>query len=297
MKVQSSYSLVAGAALLGGVSFLAAGSSPLIASSAMVCAVALGALGSLRLANQWIDSRDHAFCRAVRWVHSLAFEALAVLGAICLKPFCHLSAKKVARANNDGRPILLVHGYLHDATAWVYQKKKLTQAGLGPVYALNLLPSFSSIASYAQQVKEKAAQIEQETGRSDLILVGHSMGGLVSSWYATQLAPRGKVTDVITIGSPLNGTHLAKIGMGANAREMERGSLFLYELQKAIRQNRSTRFYHIASTTDEIVVPASSAILPGAKQVVLDDVGHLALLYSPRVSDQICSWLRSCSKT
>jgi triacylglycerol esterase/lipase EstA (alpha/beta hydrolase family) len=173
------------------------------------------------------------------------------MGAVFLKPFAYFSQKRVVHAKNEGRPILLVHGYLHNATAWVYQKQRLAEEGFGPIYVLNLKKPFASIVAHAEQLKEKALEIQQETGRSDLILIGHSMGGLVCSWYATQLAPRGKVTDLITIGSPLRGTTLAKVGLGSNAREMERDSLFLYELQKAIQKSRSTRFYHIASMTDQ----------------------------------------------
>lgn len=294
MRLQSSsYILMAGAVCLMGGSILAEGVLPGLASVASVSAAAFAALGALRATNQWVEDRDRIGFRALRWIHALAFEALAVLGAACLKPFRTWSSRRVLSCAAAGTPILLVHGYLHDSTAWIYQRKKLAKAGLGPIYTMNLKNPFSSIVVHAEQVAQKTAQIEQETGRSDLILIGHSMGGLVASWYATQLASPTQVTDVITLGSPFSGTHLAKIGIGPNAREMERHSVFLQALQQAIA-NSATRFYHIASTVDEIIMPADSAILPTHpdKQAIFDDVGHLALLFSPRVADQIAGWLK-----
>ncbi len=288
MNVRCSFGLMAGAVVLGGVAVLG---MPM-ASVAKVGSIALGMFGILSFVNQKMLVRDHPLARVICWIHSLALECVALLGAICLKPFCYFSARRVAYPKEMETPILLVHGYLHDASAWVYQKKKLAKAGFGPVYAMNLRHPFSSIERLAQQVREKAAQIEKITGRSDLILIGHSMGGLVSSWYATQLAPQGKVKDVITIGSPFFGTHLAKIGIGSNAKEMQRGSPFLNDLQEAMSRKSEMRFSHIASSTDEVIIPADSAILPGASRtLMLDDVGHVALLYSPRVFQQIREWI------
>lgn len=226
-----------------------------------------------------------------RWMYVIAFEMIAVAFVLLLKPFRRLAARRVVAGSTRNAPVLLVHGYLHDATAWVYQQKQLARLGLGPIYTLNLEHPFRSIVDYAEQVRDKANQIEAETGKSNLILIGHSMGGLVSAWYATQLAHPSKVTDVITLGSPLSGTYLAKIGIGPNAREMERHSVFLHGLQEMI-QKSSIRFFHVASTTDAIV-PAASAILPTdpTRQAIFEDLGHIGMLFSPRVVRQIHTWL------
>ncbi len=232
--------------------------------------------------------------RVIPWIYAAAFEMAAILSAAVLKPFSKFSEKRVLYPEKAGRPILLVHGYLHDASAWAYHKKKLQKEGFGPVYTINLGSPFSSIALLAEKVRKKALEIQKNEGRSDLILIGHSMGGLVSAFYATQLAPSGKVTDVITIGSPLQGTYMASIGIGANAKEMRRGSLFVKKLQKAMTENQTIRFCHIASSTDALILPQDSAISSAAdaKTALLDGVGHVALLYSSRVFRQISHWLR-----
>jgi triacylglycerol esterase/lipase EstA (alpha/beta hydrolase family) len=119
------------------------------------------------------------------------------------------------------------------------------------------------------------------------------MGGLVSAWYATKLAPPGTVTDVITLGSPLQGTHVARIALGPNGSQMRRNSEFTKQLQQGILDNHDVRFYHIGTKTDQLVIPHSSSWVGNdlERQFAVDDLGHVSLLFSPRIVDKICSWL------
>jgi triacylglycerol lipase len=191
------------------------------------------------------------------------------------------------------RPILLVHGYLNSGFVWDFHKNRLARAGIGPIYTIDLGYPFHSIRTYAEKVRDKAQQIAKETGRNDLTLIGHSMGGLVSYYYATHMA-QGSVSEVITIASPLRGTHVAKIGLGQCAREMQIGSEFIQELQNAAAHSPHIRFYNIATQTDELVVPYTSSIFQSEphRQFFIEDVGHASLLFSERVSDQLCKWLK-----
>ena len=123
------------------------------------------------------------------------------------------------------------------------------------------------------------------------------MGGLVSYYYASRLAGAYTVPQVITIASPLQGTHMAKIGLGQCAREMEIGSELLQELNESMKCCTDVRFYNIATKTDELVVPHSSSIFMSDphRQFFIHDVGHASLLLSQRVTDQIGKWLQEKS--
>jgi len=236
--------------------------------------------------------------RTIQWLHAMTFETLFLFVAFFLRPLCYFQNQEKFTGVSSCRPILLIHGYLDDSSAWTYIKRELGRQGFGPVYTLRLTHPFRSICSYAEFVREKAQRIAQETGRNDLILIGHSMGGLVSSWYATKLAPPGTVTDVITVGSPLAGTYVAYAALGPSGREMQPDSAFVKELQKGIRENKQIRFYHIGTRTDQLVFPASSSWLGDdlERQFVVDDIGHVSLLFSSRILNKICEWLRQGSK-
>ncbi|HEX2583394.1 MAG TPA: alpha/beta fold hydrolase [Chlamydiales bacterium] len=195
-----------------------------------------------------------------------------------------------------GKPVLLVHGYLHNSTAWYKAIEEMREAGCGPIYTIDLgdgtmSGKFWSMHDYAEQVGEKVEQIKQETGSDTVALVGHSMGGVVSCLYATRYAEPNTVTDVVTIGSPMRGSPFAYwLGEGADGREMRVGSPLLDEIGIAMESAPAIRFYSVASKTDG-VVPFESA-LHGKEQMIVEDRGHTSLLRSRKIAQQVASWLK-----
>lgn len=231
--------------------------------------------------------------RPIHKLYAMAMEVNSVMIATALFPLTLLDYYHTAQGNSLGRPILMINGYLSFGSTWHYQREKLSQAGLGPIYTMNI-GSGKSIKTYATYVRDKIANIQKETGRKDLVLIGHSKGGLVSSYYATHLAreQEANITDLITIGSPLSGTPLAYLGPGIDAYEMRSDSLFHQELREDIKKHTNIRFFHIASESDEIVSPSSALLREdNSKELLLKDLGHLSLLFSSKVSDQITNWL------
>ena len=114
------------------------------------------------------------------------------------------------------------------------------------------------------------------------------MGGIISTYYALQVPE--KDLRIITIGSPLKGTYVAKMGLGRCAREMEIGSKLMQRIQQA--ENHQS-LYHIGTTTDQLVVPFHSAFLTAdpLKTFLFHDLGHISLLFSPRIAKKICEFL------
>ncbi len=257
----------------------------LVADIFLAGAIAFGWLGSIQLLNS-IAPR-FPFARWIHWIHAMSLEAFAWPAV----PFLRLIRESETTLGN-GKPILLVHGYMNHGSVWVLQKKRLEALGVGPIYTINLGHPFKSISHYAENVKVKAEQIVQQTGRKDLVLIGHSMGGLVSAYYATHLAPLDTVTDVITIGTPLAGTPVARIALGPNGKEMVPNSPFLKQLEEAMGRAKGIRFRHIATKSDQLVIPGASAAIKDNQCFILEDIGHTSLLYSARVTDQIYEWLQ-----
>ncbi|MEG0822828.1 MAG: alpha/beta fold hydrolase, partial [Burkholderiaceae bacterium] len=116
------------------------------------------------------------------------------------------------------------------------------------------------------------------TGASQVILVGHSMGGLAAREY---LRAKGaaKVDRLITLASPHHGTVFAPFGHGANARQMRRDSSFIARLSATPCAVPVTC---IATRSDNLVLPRSSSVLAGATEIWLDRVGHIAMTDDPR---------------
>lgn len=224
----------------------------------------------------------------------MSLELFALLYAFIFRWVPRFGSLKTIPGGN-GRPILLVHGYLNNAWVWIFMKRKLAKAGLGPIYLINLGFPFLSIQTYAKRVQRKAKQICRETRTDDLILIGHSMGGVVSALYASELAPQWTVSDVIMIASPIEGTPVARLALGRNAREMQKDSPLLKELREKMAQRPEIRFYQVATLCDQLVVPGISAgrLVKPERRLILDNLGHASTLFSARVADWV---IRSLSK-
>lgn len=227
-------------------------------------------------------------------IYSIANELNAISSVLFLLPLTFFKSYHKARGNLKGRPILMLNGYLGFASELHYHRRNLIKNGFGPIYTMNVRTG-RAIESNADDVDKKVEEIRKETGRDDLILIGHSKGGLVCVYYALHQAQEHheRITDVITIGSPLTGAPLARFSPGRDAHEMRPGDPFTQEMRREIFKNSSIRFFHIGSLTDEIV-PAASALIGSnpSRQLLLKDTGHFSLLFSSRISDQIAKWLK-----
>ncbi len=236
----------------------------------------------------------------VHTVYAMMMEVNSVIASAALFPFTLFKKYHGPHPNLEGRPIagrpiLLIHGYLSYASTWDFIRSKLARERFGPVYTINL-GSMGCIREYAEKVKQKIAQIHEQTGRHDIDIIGHSRGGLVAAYYATKKKdPETQIAHLITIGSPLAGTHVADLGFGADVRQMRLDSTFHARIRRRLHANRAGRdtcICHIAAQRD-IVVPYGSALMRQHRhQLVLPDMGHLGMLFSTRVADQIVHWLR-----
>lgn len=203
--------------------------------------------------------------------------------------FLSLFSHKKWQCKGKGTPLLLIHGYLHPSSAWIHLMRMLEKAGFGPIYTLKLGYPFDSISEYAEKIEEKKKEIASETQRDDLILIGHSMGGLIAAFYALRLDAKKNISKVITIGSPLKGTQVAKIGIGKCVLEMVPGSSFIKELAEEILKEKRVQFFHIGSKNDQLIIPYTSAFVleDPSRTLLLEGVGHIGLLFSTKVAEKI----------
>jgi len=227
-----------------------------------------------------------------KYLHSTIGETLALCAALLLYPF---STHKLDD-KQEGKRAILIHGYLHNESGWKWFRWQLQKGGLGPVDTVSYPSVIYDIPLSSQIVKNKVDEIKQAGGKDPDILIGHSEGGLVALEYALEFAPKDKNTLVITLGSPFHGTHLAKVGVGPAARQLEVGSLYLQGLIERLKQAPHIHLMAIASQTDGIIRPYSSALLPelrGVHNVEFDNLGHLQMIFSKRVVDEVLAYLHS----
>jgi triacylglycerol esterase/lipase EstA (alpha/beta hydrolase family) len=199
----------------------------------------------------------------------------------------HLSGKDAA---TPVLPVLLVHGYGCDGAYWSRLARLLRQAGASYM-TVDLEPMFGGIDDYAPQIEAALQQLCAATGKPQAIVVGHSMGGLAARAHLRAFGS-ARVARVITVGTPHHGTALAGFGPGLNARQMQRNSEWLAALAASEQPATRALIVSLWSHHDNIVAPQDSARLPGARNVELAGIGHVALGSHPDamrfVLDEIC---------
>jgi|688.fasta_scaffold47935_2 pimeloyl-ACP methyl ester carboxylesterase len=198
------------------------------------------------------------------------------------------------RAGMENKPdVLCVHGYLHNDTPWRPFRKALQSAGAGPVNAVRYFSVVEGIGKNSLSIKRKIDEIQTKTKRDVSILIGHSQGGLVCLEYALEYAPKDRPIYVIALGSPLHGTHWANIGFGPSSKEMKKESDYLKSLHARLKEAKNIRLLALSSETDWMVSSAS-ALAPEyafAENDLLDNIGHVNFLFSPKVFQRVIDYL------
>lgn len=184
----------------------------------------------------------------------------------------------IERAQNP--PILLVHGLLCNGAYWLALQNYLQQRGINQLFTVNLQPNFADIDTYAQQVAERVEYILKTTGASQVILVGHSMGGLVSRAYIQHHGGRKYVAKLITLGSPHHGTYHAYLLPGKNLQQMRPRNAWLAELNAVENQPALVPTVCLFSYHDNMVAPPPTATLANAKNIPFPGIGHVEMAFS-----------------
>jgi triacylglycerol lipase len=180
------------------------------------------------------------------------------------------------------RVVLLVHGYGCSRGVWHRLRQRLEKAGC-TVATVSLFPPFTSMGRMVPLLQARVEAVCRETGVKKLTLIGHSMGGLICRSY---LARHGheRVAALITLATPNAGTELARYGIGQNAREMQPDSLWLRDMAA---EKPGVPAIAFCNPCDNYVFPQHNQRLPGAHNVDLPPIGHLAMLYDRHVADLV----------
>lgn len=205
-------------------------------------------------------------------------------------------------------PVLFLHGLKHNQSGWLLGQgllrlKESLGSGrrFGSFYSMSYSKLFSNeydmgIDDYVGRVVEKIKNIRNETGHKEVILVGHSLGGLIASRCAVG-HPQLGVRHVFTLASPFRGSPIAdsistlKKAVSLRRRQIDEQLCtrvaLLKQIEKEAREadlRGRVRHHCIASTTDQLV-PWRGALITedNRRRLVVSWLGHLSLMFSPFV--------------
>ena len=208
-------------------------------------------------------------------------------------PFESLAVRPDRRvAPGMGAPIILVHGYLGNRGFFRPLVRGLEARGVAGILTPNFRSVFATIERFASELHLEIERVSAAAGGGQVVLVCHSMGGLAARQYIVDQGA-ARIAKLITIASPHHGTALARLGLGANARQMRRDSEFLGALAAGERAH-PPRFPAISiySPHDNLVSPQETSRLSWARNVALPGFGHIHILASRELLGVLLEELR-----
>lgn len=217
-----------------------------------------------------------------------------------------------------GIPILLIHGSGANQLEWgdFFKSKAKWNVHDNPVYAYTMDLPFkdgvqvggrtpistqlgsdngnTKIEHYAERVTQYIEHIKIVHSVSKVILIGHSMGGLVARYCDTVLNLGHSIEKVITIASPHRGAPLlgndviATVLSTARNQQMTPGSTFLTDSQFTVRE--PWKYLTFGSVCDTHV-PNDYATIDGVRHIIIEGCGHFGIVDSERLWFEIYKFI------
>lgn len=159
-------------------------------------------------------------------------------------------------------PVLLIHGSGSNEAQWLFVRWRYRHQFNMYSIQLNSLPlgdDSTDMEQMALVVQNKIQAIYRECNQK-VILVGHSMGGLVAAQYAEGLDPQGLyVARIVTLGSPFRGAPaLQYVDMGTKRHEwMRPQSPFLVALNEKMAHTKHQYKCYGSPSDFQVPIPYS----------------------------------------
>lgn len=210
------------------------------------------------------------------------------------------------------KAVVFVHGAYHNASAWHFIKPVvLRRLGGARDYCFCYRVGKKNLEDLALELDLFLRQCVKDSGTSELLLIGHSLGGLIARYYRSTMASRQveenntpKLEGVITLSTPHAGTLFAKCGLDPLSRSLYPGSPVFRSLEARERELATqpappTNGHALHPFLDNMVIPARCLRVnsPGWRSKELPGLSHLALLWHPAALRAVCDALADMSRT
>ncbi len=211
------------------------------------------------------------------------------------QPFERLLVPRNTRSDGSSGnpPVILIHGFFCNGGFWWWLRGQLLREGIQDLYTINLYPILGSINRFSRQLATRIEEVKEATGADKVVLVGHSMGGLVSRAYVQYGGGAENVAKIVTLGTPHHGTAHAQLFAGNDVAQMRRTNAWLDRLNEGEDHPAPVPITSVFSYHDNVIAPQDSSILAHAENIPLSGVGHLAMGFSRQVADILVREIRA----
>lgn len=183
-------------------------------------------------------------------------------------------------------PVLLIHGLYHNPSAWILFRRRLNKAGYANLYTFGYSSWNSSFFEILSRLEGTLEQVSNRHGGRRVILLGHSLGGLLARACIERKRNIPRVAAVITLGTPHQGSRLAGLGVGRLARSLVYRGKLIEEMERR-RTPNNIPCTAILTPMDNMVFPkeALRVPFPGWEHIETLPVSHVWLLYDRHTAE------------
>ncbi len=181
---------------------------------------------------------------------------------------------------------VLVHGIFEDGSKFKKMRARLESRGIRCLTPkLRHMDGYGGLDLLAEHLKE---DIDEAFGpKRRIIVIGFSMGGLVTRHYLQNLGGAERCETFITISSPHHGTAAAWAFPSKGVIQMRPGSDFLASLEATQGNLGDMPVISYRTPMDLIILPAKSSIWDRAENVEFPVIAHPLMIQSDKVLSDI----------
>lgn len=210
-----------------------------------------------------------------------AFQA-PLVGLMTLAP----SPQPAADEQDDRRrPIIFVHGLAGHPGNFAAMRRYVAYRHGPETHTIDLRDAadFDDMAAKLGALIDQLSQARSPTGPGQVDIVAHSMGGIAARLALDDPARRARVGTLITMATPHQGTHLARLAATPRTLDLRPGSSICERLdaQDFWSDDDAPRLIALWSRSDTTILPPDSANWPAAAAHHMDGFTHLSYLLSP----------------
>ncbi len=209
-------------------------------------------------------------------------------------PFALLpNLRKPAQVAPSQPIIILTHGLYHNASAWLLMRHRLRKAGFTNIFLMNYFSFFTSFESVYARFEKFIAKSRAEAPGLPVILVGHSLGGLLSRLFAERASGDNIPSLLITLGTPHRGSKMVAFASGDLGKSIMYDGPLIREIEQEGRGIPCPAAC-LFSPADGLVLPSGSlrAPYPGWTEYQTEPVSHVWMLYSKEIASLVIDLIK-----
>lgn len=198
-------------------------------------------------------------------------------------------APDAERGGRHRTPVVLVHGYGGNPSAWFPLQQRLLRAGFLHVHAISYNAAIADLPAIGRIVARSCAAAMERSGTDHVHLVGHSLGGVGIRHAIQRLGLAPYVRTAVTVATPHRGLPLVLTGWTSVVRFLQPGG------QTPGDRSRSNcpsdvRWVNFYSDHDLVVRPGAARVQASdgcARDILVPRAGHIGILRAPAFLDGV----------